>query len=57
MGIELERPCSHRSKPMSQEAFVVTVRTLEESMGRTEDAMEAVLEGDLPDEEPPKRIT
>ncbi|MBP1985616.1 HVO_A0114 family putative DNA-binding protein [Halolamina salifodinae] len=42
---------------MSQKTLVVTVGTLEEMMDRTEDAMEAALEGDLPEEAPPSRVT
>ncbi len=42
---------------MSQNTLVVTVGTLEGMMDRTEDAMEAALEGNLPDEAPPSRVT
>jgi predicted transcriptional regulator len=42
---------------MSKRTLVVTVGTMEEAMERTEEAMEAALSGDLPDEEPPKRVT
>lgn len=42
---------------MSQNTLVVTVGTLEEIMDRTEDAMEAALESDLPEEAPPSQVT